>query len=118
MQAKKTTQTLFVSRRANTRYWYQEPLHVTIDGNIARCVGINISVSGICVELRGLGLLKERTMLEVHLHNFKPVPGIVRWVKGREVGIQFTEDLANHPQVRALVARVENGEPPVVEAPR
>ncbi len=117
MQAKKEASTLFVSRRASARFGYYEPFNMTVDGQVVRAVGINISASGICGALRGLGLVKERTLLEVQLHNFKPIPGIVRWTKGREVGVQFTEDLAKHPQVRALVSRVENGEPPLLDSP-
>jgi hypothetical protein len=117
MQARKKTETLFISRRTNSRFVYTEPFQVTVDGQIVRAVAINLSASGISAQLRGLGLLKERTRLNVFLHNFKPVPGVVRWTRAREVGIQFTEDLANHPQIRALVARIENGEPPLGDPP-
>ena len=118
MQATKKTGPMFVSRRAHTRYGYYEPLSLTVDNGVMRAAGINISASGISVQLRGLGLLKEKKNLKIHLHNYPEITGVVRWTRGREVGIQFTEDVAKHPEIGALVTRIANGEPAVPEPRR
>jgi len=55
--------------------------------------------------------------VEVYIRNFRPVMGRVRWARGREIGITFTEDLANHPQIRALVKCIESGDVGGFETP-
>ena len=114
MQAKRTS-SLFVSRRANPRFPYTLPFTVRYDDQIVQVKAINLSMGGVSGEIRGIGALPERKAVSVHLQNYPPVAGKVRWTRGREVGISFTEDLANHPQVRGLVSRIENGEPAELE---
>ncbi len=113
MQATKKKEGLFISRRANARFAYEEAFTVRYDDQIVRLIGFNISNGGISGEIKGLGILPERRDVQVYLHNYKPIEARIRWSRGREVGIAFTEDLANHPQIRALVSRIENGEPAV-----
>ena len=114
MQAKRS-QTLFVSRRANPRFSYTLPFTVRYDDQIVQIKALNLSMGGVSGEIKGIGLLPERKIVQVHLQNYPPVTGKVRWTRGREVGISFTEDLTNHPQVRGLVSRIENGEAPELD---
>lgn len=115
MQASKKSEGLFISRRANARFDYDQAFTVRFDDQIVRLKSFNLSIGGISGEIKGIGALPERKNVQVYLHNYKPVNGKIRWARGREVGIAFTEDLAKHPQVRALVSRIENGEPAVPE---
>ncbi len=115
MQASKKKEGLFISRRANTRFQYSESFTVRFEDQIVRLKAFNISNGGVSGEIRGIGVLPEKKTVQVFLQNYKPVSAKIRWARGREVGIAFTEDLANHPQVRALVSRIENGEPAVPE---
>lgn len=115
MQARKKNAGLFISRRANARFGYDEAFTVRFDDQIVRLKAFNLSNGGISGEIKGIGVLQERLSVEVYMHNYKPIRGKVRWARGREVGISFTEDLAKYPQIRALVSRIENGEPAVPE---
>lgn len=100
-------------RRRTPRHDYRAPFELRHDGRVLPADALNISRSGIAGIVRGIVPLAEGTRVRVHLHHYRPVAGVVRWTRGREVGIRFTEDLANHPPVHALVRRIENGEPPV-----
>lgn len=116
MQATKKKEGLFISRRAHARFAYEEAFTVRYDDQIVRLKAFNLSNGGLSGEIKGIGVLPERQSVQVYLHNYKPVSAKIRWARGRDVGIVFTEDLASHPQVRALVSRIENGEPAVPEA--
>lgn len=115
MQAIKKQEGLFISRRANPRFFYDEAFTVRFDDQIIRLKAFNLSNGGVSGEIKGIGVLPERQDVQIYLHNYKPVSGKIRWARGREVGISFTEDLANHPLVRGLISRIENGEPAVPE---
>lgn len=110
MPARDNAAPLFISRRTHPRHHYAEPCSVEVDGSILRAKAINISAAGLSIHLRSFGSIGEETLLRISIQNFPPVPAIVRWTKGREVGLQFTEDLAKHPAIAALISRVENGE--------
>jgi len=105
-----TSERVFPNRRIRPRFQYREPFTIYIKDQVFRATAINISLSGISGELRCLGTLPERISGDIYLQNFKPIAGRVSWSHGREMGITFAEDLANHPQIRALIARMENGE--------
>jgi len=98
------------NRRVNTRFPYTETFTVGFGGQALRVDAYNISMTGVSGEVRGLGTLVEGKPVEVYLQNHRPINGRVRWASGREVGIAFSEDLANHPRIRALVLRMKNGE--------
>ena len=102
---------LLTSRRKTRRHDYRVPFELRYDDRALIVDGLNISRSGIAGIVRGIVPLAERTRVRVHLHHYRPIEGTVRWTRGREVGISFIEDLANHPRLHALVARVENGQP-------
>jgi|GEM_PF-3296353 len=101
------------NRRAEPRYAYREMFTVGVGDHVLRVDAYNISLNGVSGEIRGIGALREGSAIEIYLHNYRAVSGRVRWARGREVGLAFTEDLANHPRIRALIARMENGGPAV-----
>jgi len=103
--------TFFTGRRMTARHTYREPFELRHDHRALIVDALNISRNGIAGVVRGIVPLAERTRVRVHLRHYRPIEGTVRWTRGREVGISFIEDLANHPRLHALVVRVENGQP-------
>ncbi len=113
MSAMQIEDRIVINRRTARRFAYREPFSVGFGIHVLRIDAYNISVGGVSGEIKGIGTLPEGQDVEVYLHNFRPVAGRVLWARGREVGITFTEDLANHPKIRALLSRIEKGEPMV-----
>lgn len=105
--------TMPYARRGVPRFAYREMFIVGAGEHVLRIEAYNISNTGICGEIVGKGILSEGREIEIYLHNYAPINGRVRWARGREVGLIFTEDLAHHPRIRGLVSRMENGEPAV-----
>ncbi len=99
-----------INRRTQPRFAYREPFVVWAGGRTLRVVAYNISANGLCGEIQGLGSLPEGCDVEIYLHDYPAVSGRVRWARGREVGLIFTENIDNHPRIGALVARMGNGE--------
>lgn len=104
-----TSERMFPNRRTKPRFQYREHFTIYMRDQVFRATAINISLSGISGEIRGLGSLPERAACDIYLQNFRPIGGRISWSHGREMGVTFAEDLANHPQIRALIARIENG---------
>ena len=103
--------TLFATRRRTARHAYRAPFELRYDHRALIVDALNLSRSGIAGIVRGIVPVAERARVRVHLRHYRPIVGVVRWTRGREVGISFIEDLANHPRLHALVVRVENGQP-------
>lgn len=76
---------------------------------------LNLSAGGIAVTMKSIGTLEQGTVVELFLQNFPSIPAIARWSKGRVVGFEFLLPVASHPQLWALIHRLENGEPALIE---
>lgn len=103
---------IFTPELRNTaRFVYETPCILKVNGTKITAKTHNISIAGIRIHIADLHLLKSGGDVVVEIQDLPPVNGVFSWIKPRSVGIQFKECLTAHPEILALVKRLENGEP-------
>lgn len=112
------TETPTTRTRAHDRFVYTEACFVQSRSRSFNGRARNISPGGISLTLHGLGALQCGDSITLYLQDFPPIEGIVRWTKARTIGVQFIEDVADHPSIQNMIERVSIGESPRVSGPR
>ncbi len=101
----------FINRRATPRFDYGGSCVVLRANRQINAIVCNISAGGMAVQLQGLGRVDPGDIVHLRLGDFPAIRACVCWMSERKVGLRFDEPLDRHPDIRALLERLENGEP-------
>lgn len=92
-------------RRRHLRHDYATTCTLKSVHKTWRAKTLNISQGGVCIKLQSFGSMEEGAVVAIELDDFPLINGVAVWVNNRIIGLEFIDDVQDHREIAALLAR-------------
>lgn len=95
-------------RRRHARYELKINCDLKSAQKTLRAATLNISEGGLCIKLQSFGTMDHGSVVAIEMEDFPLMNGTVVWVNNRIIGIEFIDEIREHPEVVALLASLKS----------